>query len=288
MTKKQPDVTVLGLGAMGRVLASTLLDAGYDTTLWNRTAGKADALTARGAVATANVRDAVTASPLVVACLLDHRSVHQTLDPVGDALVGRALVNLTTTTPNEAREMAEWCGRRDAAYLDGGIMAIPEMIGKPGAVILYSGAEQVFREYRPVLERWGESSLLGSDAGLASLWDLSLLAGMYVMFGGFFQGAAMIRSAGVPATAFAARLTPFLASMTAALPEFARIVDAKDYTGPGQQSLEFSALGRIVQTSLDAGVAPDILAPVQALIRKQIAAGHGKEGFARLFEGIRS
>jgi hypothetical protein len=34
---------------------------------------------------------------------------------------------------------------------------------------------------------------------MASLYDLALLAGLYVMFAGFMHGAAMVGAAGVPA-----------------------------------------------------------------------------------------
>lgn len=43
-------VAVLGLGAMGRALAGALLAAGRPVTVWNRSAGKADELVARGDV----------------------------------------------------------------------------------------------------------------------------------------------------------------------------------------------------------------------------------------------
>ena len=36
------------------------------------------------------------------------------------------------------------------------------------------------------------------------------------------------------------------------------------------------------------GVSTEVIASVQALIRHQIAAGHGKDGFARIYEEIRS
>ena len=42
----------------------------------------------------------------MVVCLLDHGSVHEVLDPAADALAGRVLVNLTTGTPEQARELA--------------------------------------------------------------------------------------------------------------------------------------------------------------------------------------
>ena len=48
MTSKTP-VSVLGLGPMGRALAGALQDAGHPTTVWNRTAARADELVSRGA-----------------------------------------------------------------------------------------------------------------------------------------------------------------------------------------------------------------------------------------------
>ena len=129
----KPSVTVIGLGAMGSALAGAVLDAGYPTTVWNRTPERMQPLVARGAVAAAGVGEAIEASRLVIVCLLDVASVTDVLDPVKDALAGRVLVNLTNGTPAQARVLA---GRYDADYLDGGIMAVAPQIGGPDAVIL--------------------------------------------------------------------------------------------------------------------------------------------------------
>jgi 3-hydroxyisobutyrate dehydrogenase-like beta-hydroxyacid dehydrogenase len=288
MRNNQPAATVLGLGEMGRVLAEAVVDAGHPTTVWNRSPARARPLAARGATVAGSVDAAVSASPVIVACLLDHASVHEVVDPVAPRLRGRALVNLTTTTPNEARELAGWAIRHGIDYLDGGIMAVPEMIGGSGAAILYSGSATAFEQHRALLDRWGESSHLGPDPGMASLYDLAILSGMYVMFAGFMHGAAMVGSEGVPAAAFATRATPFLAAMTDALPVFADTIDAADYASEGQQSLEFSDLTKLVTATVEQGVSTEVLAPVHELIQRQIAAGHGKEGFARVFEELRS
>lgn len=108
------------------------------------------------------------------------------------------------------------------------------------------------------------------------------------MFAGFAHGAAMVASAGVTATEFATLATPFIAAMTGSFAEFAKVVDSGDYAAPGQQSLEFSDLGKLVEASVDAGIRPDVIDAVQGLIRRQISAGHGKDGFARIYEEIRS
>ncbi|MFJ8648891.1 NAD(P)-dependent oxidoreductase [Streptomyces sp. NPDC093546] len=286
-TDNSVQVSVLGLGAMGSALASALVKAGYATTCWNRSPGKADDLVAQGAKTADTAGDAVRAGRLVIACLLDHASVHEVLDPLCDELAGRTLVNVTTTTPAQSRELADWAARAGVAYLDGGIMAVPHMIGRPEASILYSGSADVFQQYRPLLDLWGTSTYFGEDAGLASLYDLALLAGMYVMFAGFMHGAAMVAPAGVTAGEFAAKATPWLAAMTGAFQGFAAVIDGGDYTVEGQQSLRFSDLGDVLGASSEQGVSTEVVSMVQRLIQRQVDAGHGEEGFARIIESIK-
>lgn len=279
---------MLGVGAMGSSLAARLLDAGHPVTVWNRSAGRDADLVDRGAQSSATVADAVTAQPLIVTCLLRHPSVHETLDPVADQLRGKTLVNLTTTTPNEARETATWAAGHGIDYLDGAILAVPAMIGSPGARVFYSGSRTAFDQYREVLDTWATSIFDGPDAGRAALIDLAMLSGMYQMFAGFLHGAAMVGSEGMTATEFAARATPFISAMTGGFTGFAQVVDGSDYTVAGQQSLDFSDLSYIVRASDEQGVNPAPLAAVQALITRQIAAGHGSEGFARIYESFRA
>lgn len=282
-------VTVLGLGAMGAALAATLVRAGHATTVWNRSPGKAEALVDLGATAADTVHDAVTAADVVIACLFDADSVHEVLDPVADLLTGRTLVNVTTTTPDQSREIAGWAAAHGVTYLDGGIMAVPHMIGQPGSSILYSGSAAAFEQHRLLLDLWGESAYFGEDAGLASLYDLALLAGMYVMFAGFLHGAAMLAAEGVPAAEFAARQAPFLAAMTGSLAHQAATVDAKDYAGAGQ-SLRFTetALAALIRAGTEQGVGAEVLQPVHAMVRRQIEAGFGEQDTARIFEELRS
>ncbi|PZF99764.1 NAD(P)-dependent oxidoreductase [Micromonospora deserti] len=282
--------TFLGTGAMGSALATAALGAGRPTVVWNRTPGRAGILGERGAIVADTVEEAVAGDGVIVACLFDHRSVRDVLDPVAARLSGRAVINLTTTTPNQGRELAAWAAERGITYLDGAIMAVPQMIGGPGSVIFYSGAAAAFGEHRPLLNLWGECSYLGTDAGMAALYDMAMLVGMYTMFAGFMQGAAMVGVEGVPAAEFAARATPFLAAMTGGLAHYAAAIDAKDYAGEGQQSLEFTevAVASLMQATIDQGVSVEVLKPVHDLVRRQIAAGFGTQGTARMFEELRS
>ena len=279
-------VAMLGLGAMERSLAAGLLDTGNDVTVWNRSPGRDADLVGRGAHRAAAARDAVLTAPTVVVCLYDHASVHETLDPLAEDLRGRAVVNLTTTTPTEARELAAWAAEHGVRYLDGAIMATPPMIGAAGAEILYSGDEGVFREARQVLDLWATSSFESTDPGRASLLDLAMLSGMYTMFAGFLHGAAMVGADGVDAVSFARRAAPFLAAMTEAFALDAAVIDDGDYSAPAQ-SLDWSDLSHLVRESEEKGVDPAPIAMVEELRRRQVDAGHGADGFARIYESLR-
>ncbi|MBL8592599.1 MAG: NAD(P)-dependent oxidoreductase, partial [Devosia sp.] len=137
MTQK---ITFLGLGAMGSALARAALTAKLDVTVWNRTPERADPLVAAGATAASGSTTAISAADLVVICLLDYPSVRAVLDAAGASLNGKTILNLTNGTPEQARGLAAWAEAEGADYLDGGIMAIPPMIGRPETLILTSGS----------------------------------------------------------------------------------------------------------------------------------------------------
>lgn len=281
-------VSVLGLGAMGSALVTALLKGGRPTTVWNRSAGRDSDLVTQGAVSAATVGEAVRASEVIVAVLLDHASVHETLDPVVADLAGRTLVNLTSTAPEESRELAQWAAGHGIEFLDGGIMAIPPMIGQPGSALLYSGSQAVFDQHRDTFELLGSAEYFGTDAGLAALFDFALLSSMYLMFNGFFHAAAMVGSAGVSAEEFGGRAAGWLTAMAHGLPEYGKAIDSGDYRADVQHlSFQKAAVDAITRASRDAGVSLDLIAPVKSLIDRQVADGHGALAYARTIEELR-
>ncbi len=281
-------VTFLGTGEMGSALAEAALRAGHRATVWNRSAARAEPLRARGAAVAETVPEAVSSAELVVVCLLDHASVHDVLDPVSETLYGRQVINLTTTTPEGARELGQWARVAGIGYLDGGIMATPGMIGTPASTVFYSGSREVFDAHRGLLDIWGTAEYFGPDAGMASLYDLALLAGMYAMFAGFFQGAAMVAGAGVTAAEFADRAVPWLQALAPSVAEYAAVIDGGDFSVPGQQSLMFSDLTDIVDAGRSQGIGTEVIDALQHLIQRQIDAGYGAHGFPRVIESIKN
>ncbi|MGW0764409.1 NAD(P)-dependent oxidoreductase [Streptomyces sp. NPDC002676] len=280
-------LTLLGTGAMGTALGRAWLAAGHPLTVWNRTPERTRALAAEGAVVAGSAAEAVAANRLAVACLLDDASVGEALAEA--ELSGRDLVNLTTGTPAEARARAAWAEERGARFLDGGIMAVPPMIGAPGAYVFYSGDRGLFEEHRETLAVPAGTEYVGADAGLAALHDVALLSGMYGMFAGITHAFALVRGEDVALKEFAALLVPWLNAMAGMAHDTAERLESGDYTTGVVSNLAMQAGNdTLLRTAAEQGVSSELLAPFVELMRRRLAEGHGDEDTTGLVDLLRA
>ncbi|MEO3751450.1 NAD(P)-binding domain-containing protein [Streptomyces sp. B6B3] len=289
-TPPRTPVSVIGLGNLGRALAAALVERGHPTTVWNRTAGRADDLVARGARRADTVGEALEAGELVIVCLLDQDAARAVLAQGAGALAGRAVVNITSGTPEPVRELADWAAGHGADYLAGAVYAVPQTIGTPEAFVLYSGSRAVFEAHRDTLDAvLGGGTFTGADPALASVHDMAVLSGMYGMFAGFFHGVALAGTEGISAADITRHMTRWLTEAAAALPGFAAEIDAGDYTTE-TSTLDINAwgLGAILTASRARGIGDALLAPLQELFRREVDAGHGAASLARTVESLPS
>ncbi|WP_087929349.1 NAD(P)-dependent oxidoreductase [Streptomyces albireticuli] len=280
-------VTVVGLGPMGVALAEAFLRTGHPTTVWNRSPEKADGLVARGARRAAGITEAVSASSVVVVCVKDYEALYGILEPAGDALAGRALVNLASGTPEQAHEAVAWAAARGAGYLDGAIMVPTAGVGRPGAVFLYSGSREVFDAHRPALAAMGGTTYLGADPSLAVLHNTALLGLMYATINGFLHAAALVGTAGVTATEFSRIAADWFLPdvVTGMLGAQAPALDEGRY--PGEQAtmeMNLTALDHIHRTSAERGVDTELPGLMKSLAERAVGAGFGADSYFALVE----
>ncbi|TDC52232.1 NAD(P)-dependent oxidoreductase [Jiangella ureilytica] len=287
MTHHEPaPVTVVGLGSMGSALARAFLAAGHPTTVWNRTPSKAAPLVTEGARQAGTIDDGVSASPLVVACLTGYDETRRVLEPATAALAGRALVTLNSGTPAGARECAAWAAAHGIRFLDGAVKDVPDAVGKPGTLLYYAGAEDVFTEHEATLRALGgDTVLLGDEPDLAKFYECAVGATLLPTLVGFFAGAAAARNRGIAASDLVPYSVRWLRMIGEILPAFAAEIDARDY-GAGASSVDLFLAGADwdVEFARDAGVDGDWLRPLHDLVRKAAAAGHGADSIAAVTE----
>lgn len=278
-------VSVLGLGLMGHALAATLLDAGHPTTVWNRTPTKADALVARGAVLADSVAAAVEASPLVIICVADPAAVRELLDQLDGPLGGRVLVNLTSGPSPAATEVAAWTARHGADFLDGAILASPEMIGTAETTIIYSGPRASFDQNAETLSRLGTATHVGDDHRLAAFLEMAGLGLMWGSLNGFLHGAALIGAARVDAAIFAPLASTALRAVADWLPGYAKQIDEGEFPPlDGTLDTHLAAMNHLLAESETLGLNLDLPRYVKSVADRGATDGRGQQSYAALVE----
>ncbi|UUZ82297.1 NAD(P)-binding domain-containing protein [Paenibacillus sp. P26] len=282
-------MTVIGLGPMGQALAGAFLKGGHRVTVWNRSAGRADALVAQGAVLAGSAAEAVQASPIIIICVLDYNAVHAILEPAVAALKGRTLVNLTADTPMRSRQTAAWAAECGIDYLDGAIMTPTPTIGTPKAVVLYSGPEPVYRAAEPALASLGgTASYLGEDPGRVAAHDVALLDLFWTTMSGYVHALALAQAENIAPKAFAAYAQGISAILPGIMADLANRVDEGRHPGDSSSLLSAATgMEHILQAAEHHGMDVSVISAAKAAAQRAIDAGYGADGFSRLAELLR-
>ncbi|QJX48393.1 NAD(P)-dependent oxidoreductase [Hymenobacter taeanensis] len=181
-------VAFLGLGSMGLAMATNLLKAGYQLTVYNRTASKADELQAQGATVATTPAEAVQDADFVFTMVTDDAALQEICTGPNGILPamkpGAIHASCSTVAPDTNRRLA------DAHTAHGSHLLATPVFGKPDVAaagklwLASAGADAAAREKtRPLLEALGQGVHdFGDDPGAASVVKLC---------GNFMLGAAI-------------------------------------------------------------------------------------------------
>jgi 2-hydroxy-3-oxopropionate reductase len=151
----------IGLGIMGKPMASNLLAAGFDVTVHSRSAGPVDELVASGASRAEGPAAVAAASDVTITMLPDTADVEQVLTGsrgvIEGTRAGSLVIDMSSIDPQPTRAMAAAFAERDVAMLDA-----PVSGGEKGAIdaalsIMVGGDEAAFARATPVFEALGKN-----------------------------------------------------------------------------------------------------------------------------------
>lgn len=271
-------VTVIGLGPMGQAITRILLAAGHPVTVWNRTAARADAMVEAGATRAADPAAALAASELILLSLTDYQAMYDILGNTADRLAGRTLVNLSSDTPDRTAEAAEWAARHGARFVVGGLMVPPPMLGTEAAYAYYSGHQDAFTQWQPVLRLIAVPRFQGTDPRLAQLFYLANLDVFLTTTAAIMHAAALFRAAGLSTADLIPELFEHIATIPAIMgpaADFAAELDTGSYGDLRSAIMMGATADHIADTTNAAGVHPGLPEAIKALYDAAIAAGHG-------------
>ena len=164
-------VAVLGLGAMGRAIATRLLGAGDAVRVWNRTPGRDDELVAAGARRSTTPADAVREAEVVITMVTDPPALEAVLfgpDGAAPAIPDSAtLIDMSTVGPTEISSVVERVA--PVAVLDAPVLGSVPSVESGSLVILAGGDHAVFERHTELLALLGRPIHVGPSGSGAML-----------------------------------------------------------------------------------------------------------------------
>src|SRR5215210_1139075 len=155
-------VGFVGLGIMGKPMARNLMEAGYELVLHNRTRGKAEALAAEtGAEEAESPGEVARKSDMIITMLPGPPEVREVVAGedglLEHAREGALLIDMSTSSPVLARELAQTARERGVGMLDA-----PVSGGDVGAIegtlsIMVGGDQGDFERAKPLFEAMGKT-----------------------------------------------------------------------------------------------------------------------------------
>jgi 3-hydroxyisobutyrate dehydrogenase len=169
-------VAILGLGIMGGGMAANWLTKGFEVSVWNRTAAKAQPLAGKGAKLAATPRDAAQGADFIFAMVSDDdasRSVW--LGPDGalaGAKSGAIGVESSTLTPDWIRELGHHAHAKGCGFLDAPVGGSRPAADSGELRFFVGGDPQTYEAARPALAAVGSRMDLLGPLGAGATWKL--------------------------------------------------------------------------------------------------------------------
>jgi len=204
MVDKQK-VTFLGLGVMGFPMAGHLANAGYQVTVYNRTASRAEAWLQKYQGQRADTPAAAAkGAAIVFACVGNDDDLRSIVYGDKGALAGMSggaiFVDHTTASAEVAREVSAAAGKSKIDFLDA-----PVSGGQAGAengklTVMVGGEHGPFDRAKPVIDAYARACVLMGAVGsgqLAKMVNQICIAGLLQ---GLSEGMNFARKAGLDCT----------------------------------------------------------------------------------------
>jgi 3-hydroxyisobutyrate dehydrogenase-like beta-hydroxyacid dehydrogenase len=191
----------IGLGQMGAGIAATLLKAGHEVAVYNRTFSKTEALARLGAQAQRSVA-AVCAAEVVITMLADDAALEDIVFGTGGVLAslkkGAAHISSSTISVALSKRLAAAHAVAGQHYLAAPVFGRPDAAASGKLIVVVGGQPKLVETYMPLFKGMGQRTFVMSnnpeDANLVKLSGNFLIAVVIESLG---EALALIGKGGV-------------------------------------------------------------------------------------------
>ena len=241
---------------MGRPMALNLMKAGFDVTVWNRTAAKSQEMVKSGAKAAGSAREVAAQGDVVITIVSDPSALESVLwgEGVLEATKpGAILMDSSTVAPALAKRIGAFCSERGVDFLDAPVTGGTWGAEKGELVFMVGGKQETLSKIEPVLGAMGKKwfHLGPHGAGQTVKLAMNLILALEVQ--ALAEALALVSGAGVPAENLIGVLQASMAR-AAVLDVKAPLILKRDFTPSFPLRLMHKDLGLALDLANQTGV----------------------------------
>lgn len=280
------EVAVLGTGLMGTGMARSLLRAGHDVRVWNRTPDRAEPLRHDGATVARDPQDAVRDAHAVITMLFDADAVLDVVTGI-DLPDGCVWVQSSTIGIDGTRRVVELAQDRGLTVLDAPVLGTRGPAAEGALVVLVSGDEQAAAAVQPVLDAVGRATVdAGPELGAATALKLVCNAWVGTVTAALGQSMALADGLGLDPRLFLGAIAGGPVDMPYAHVKGAAML-ADEYPAAFTVDGVVKDLDLIRDAAARAGVPDTVLAATRDLFARTSADGRGHDDMAAVRTAFR-
>ncbi len=198
-----PDETIgfIGLGLMGRPMATHLHQSGYPLVIYNRSKSVVAELCTLGMTTAASPRDAARQSTIIIVMVSDTAATEDVL--LGDEGVvqglssGSLVIDMGTTAVAATRRFAQQIGRLGGDYVDAPVSGGQVGAQQAALTIMAGGSDAAFARAKPVFETLGRHVTRVGDVGAGQVAKAANQIIVGLTIGAVAEALTLAKKAGV-------------------------------------------------------------------------------------------
>jgi 2-hydroxy-3-oxopropionate reductase len=282
-------VGVIGLGQMGGRMARVIHAAGWRVAGWDVFPAAVAVAAAHGIEPAADPAAVAAAAPIIITSLPDFEALRAVAfgerGVVGAGRPGGVIIDTTTMTPRQAREIHSELAARGTGFLDA-----PVSGGTAGAEmgslgIMVGGEAALFERARPVLETIGSKVVHCGPAGSGQVVKAVNQLIVMATLGAVGEALTLARAAGVdPGVAREVMLAGYAASPV--LDNGGGRMIRRDFAPGGKAGFNLKDIRALSELSTALGVPIPVFEAAATYIEALVATGGGNLDHAAIIDII--
>src|ERR1700733_3340764 len=197
----KPPVGLIGLGLMGHPMGANLLKAGFELTVWNRTASRGDDLVAAGGKRAATPREVAAASEVIITIVSDPPALESVFwgeNGVFSGLKrGSLMIESSTVSPGLEKRSAVAAAEKGAEFLEAPVTGGTWGAEKGDLVFMVGGKAETLQRVEPVMSAMGKRFFHLGPVGAGQTVKLAMNLLLALEVEAFAEALALVTRAGI-------------------------------------------------------------------------------------------